>query len=62
MEHVQSQMNPRLSLVFLPVHLTQTLRPPGLIWPKLVRRSKAQRNQDCIQWEHCPNLLLPSPL
>lgn len=61
-ERIQSQMNPRLSLVFLAVHLTQTLRPPGLIWPKLVRRSKAQRNQDCIQWEHCPNPLLPSPL
>lgn len=43
MEHLQLQMNPRLSLVFLPVHLTQTLRPPGLIWPKLVRRSRGIR-------------------
>lgn len=57
-----TQMNPRLSLVFLSVHLAQTLRPPGLIWPKLVIGSKALRNQDCIQWEHCPNPLLPSPL
>lgn len=24
-----------------------------------MRRSKAQRNQDCIEWEHCPNPLLP---
>lgn len=27
-----------------------------------MRRTKAQRNQDCIHWGHCPNPLLPSPL
>lgn len=41
-KYIQSEINPRLSLFFLSVHLAETLRPPGLIWPKLVRLSKAQ--------------------
>lgn len=55
---IQSQMKTMYVTALPSCPSRSNTKTPCLIWPKLVRRSKAQRNQACIQRERCPNLLL----